>query len=268
MIALFDSGYGGLTVFKPIIERLPQYDYLYLGDNARAPYGGHSKENIIQFSKDAVDYLFEQGAVLILFACHTASTVSLRAIQQEYLRDTGRNDRKILGVTIPLVEAAVSSSPRNNFSIVGTKATIKHQGFEIEIKKLKPQAKINSQACPLLVPFIEENWHHKPEAKSILKKYLMKLKSCNPDTLILGCTHYPLMLKEFKKYMGSKTKIIHSDVVAQSLEDYLSRHPEIESKITRNKSIDFQTTDDADEFTAFLSNNFNFKHSKVKRVEI
>lgn len=260
MIAIFDSGYGGLTVLKPIMELLPEYDYLYLGDNARAPYGNHSKENIKKFSEEAVEYLFKQGATLIIFACNTASAVALRSIQEKYLKGKNEKDRKILGVLIPVAEEVVKVTKTKKVAIVGTKATINSKSYDEEIKKLDPSIKITSASCPLLVPFIEEGWHKKPEAISVLKKYLRSLKTHNPDTLILGCTHYPLMGKNFKRIMGKQTKVLSSGkIVAKSLKDYLARHPEIESKLSKKGKRKFLTTDDPDKFKKFTQKNFGMK---------
>lgn len=260
MIAIFDSGYGGLTVLKPIMELLPEYDYLYLGDNARAPYGNHSQENIKKFSEQAVDYLFKQGAKIIIFACNTTSAVALRSIQKKYLKGKDEKDRKILGVLIPAAEEVVKSTKSKKVAIVGTKATVDSKSYDEEIHKLDPSIKITSKACPLLVPFIEEGWHKKPEATSILKKYLRPLKTHNPDTLILGCTHYPLMEKEFKKIMGNKVKVLSSgETTAKSLKDYLGRHPEIESKLSKKGKREFLTTDDPEKFKEFTQKHFGMK---------
>ena len=267
MIALFDSGYGGLTVLKPIIELLPEYDYLYLGDSARAPYGNHSQDNIKKFSEEAVEYLFSQGATLIIFACNTVSSVALRHVQQKYLKGSEELNRKILGVLIPVAEQAVRETRNNRVGVVGTKATINSCHYEAEIQKLNSRTKVYSKATPLLVPFIEEDWHKKPEAVSILKKYLRPVKSKNIDTLILGCTHYPLMQKEFKRIMGKQAKILNSgEITAQSLKDYLQRHPEIESKLGKNKSRHFLTTDDPGTFKSFTEKHFGMKIKMPKKV--
>lgn len=269
MIALFDSGYGGLTVFKPIIDLMPEYDYLYLGDNARAPYGNHSPENIKRFSSEAVEYLFNRGAKLIIFACNTASSVALRDIQQKYLKGDKEKDRKILGVLIPVAEKTVEVSKTGIVGVVGTKATINSNAYETELKKIKPEIKVYSKACPLLVPFIEEDWHTKPEAISILKKYLRSLKNCNIDTLILGCTHYPLMIKDFKRIMGKKVKILDSGTTtAEKLKKYLERHPEIESKLTKGKSREFFTTDDPAKFKNFVEKHFGMKIKMPEKVTL
>ncbi len=260
MIAIFDSGYGGLTVLKPVMDLMPEYDYLYLGDNARAPYGNHSEENIKKFSQQAVEYLFDKGATLILFACNTTSAVALRHIQQKYLNGKKEKDKKILGVLIPVAEEVVKTTSNKKVAVVGTKATIKSNSYEIEIKKLDPTIEVISKTCPLLVPFIEEGWHKKQEAISILKKYLRPVKTHNPDTLVLGCTHYPLMEKNFKKIMGKKIKVLSSgEITAKSLKAYLERHPEIESKITKKGKREFLTTDDPKKFKEFTEKNFGMK---------
>jgi len=273
MIALFDSGIGGLTVLKPVIERLPQYDYLYLGDSARSPYGGRSEESIKRFAEEAVEYLFDRGATLIIFACNTASSVALRHVQQKYLKGDKEKERKILGVLIPVAEEAEKHSKKGRIGVVGTKATIESQAYDTEIHKLNPEMKVYSASCPLLVPFIEEGWQSKPEATSILKKYLKPLKSCNVDTLILGCTHYPMMQKQFAKYMGKKTKVFNTgEVVAEKLANYLERHPEIEKRLSRANTKNgqgkrqFLTTDSPEKFKKFTERYMSMKISKVEKV--
>lgn len=267
MIGVFDSGYGGLTVLKPMMELLPEYDYIYFGDNARAPYGNHSAENIIKFSEQAVEYLFDQGATLIVFACNTTSSVALRHIQQKYLNGKEEKDRKILGVLIPVAEKAVKTTRNNRVGVVGTKATIASHTYEIEINKINPETSVFSKACPLLVPFIEENWHNKPEATSILKKYLRELKTKNIDSLILGCTHYPFMEKHFKQIMGKRVQILLSgEITAESLKKYLSRHPEIESKISKNKTRQFMTTDDPVTFQEFTEKYLGVKIKAPEKI--
>ncbi|MFH1284494.1 MAG: glutamate racemase [Candidatus Peregrinibacteria bacterium] len=269
MIGIFDSGYGGMTVFRPIMDLMPEYDYIYLGDNARAPYGGHSTENLKQFASQAVDYLFARGATLIIFACNTASAATLRYIQKKYLKGDKERERKILGVLIPAAENAVELTKNKRVGVVGTKATVNSGVYEKEIKKTRPEVKVFSQACPLLVPFIEEGWHNKPEAKSILKKYLLPLKSKNIDTLILGCTHYPLMTKSFKKIMGKKVTILNSGTAAaESLKDYLARHPEIETRLQKNRKRTFLTTDDPSVFKAFVEKYFGLKVSMPEKITL
>lgn len=254
MIGIFDSGYGGLTVMKEIVKALPQYDYFYLGDNARAPYGNRSKETVIQFTDEAIKFLFAQGARLIVIACFTASAVALRELQEKYLRnpESKFRDRKILGVVRPLVEKAAATTKFGRIGVTGTRATIQSKAFEIELSNQKSGLRISAQACPLLVPLIEEHWHTKPEARMILKKYLRPLKSCNPDTLILGCTHYSLMINEFERIMGKKTTVLDSGkIVAESLTHYLKRHSEIELQLSRGGKRDYCTTDDPSRFKEF-----------------
>ncbi|MBT3864912.1 glutamate racemase [Candidatus Peregrinibacteria bacterium] len=271
MIALFDSGIGGLTVLKPVLKELPQYDYIYLGDSARSPYGPRSPETIKKFSEEAVEYLFNRGVTLIIFACNTASSVALRHVQQKYLKGDKEQDRKILGVLIPLAEEVTKQTKTNRVGVVGTKATISSQSYNSEIHKINPETKVYSQTCPLLVPIIEESWHTKPEATSILRKYLKPLKSTNIDTLILGCTHYPIMHKDFQKYMGKKTKVFDTgEVVAKSLADYLERHPEIEKKLSKStpKKRIFLTTDDPAKMKTFAEKHLGQKIKMPEKITL
>lgn len=254
MIGVFDSGYGGLTILKEILKALPQYNYFYLGDNARTPYGNRSKETVTQFTDEAVRFLFDQGARLIIIACYTASALALRELQEKYLRNpkSKYRDRKILGVIRPVIEQAVHESKSGRIGVVGTRGTIESKAFEIELKHQKSGITAVSQACPLLVPLIEEHWHAKPEARMILRKYLRPVKSHNIDTLILGCTHYPLMLNDFKRIMGKRTRVLDGGkIVAASLKDYLARHPEIERQLDRGDKRTFCTTDDPKRFLEF-----------------
>ncbi|MCD6109433.1 glutamate racemase [bacterium] len=265
MIGLFDSGYGGLTVLKPVLEKLPQYDYIYLGDNARTPYGTRTPETIKRYSEQAVEYLFDRGCRLIIIACNTVSALALRHLQQKYLRDKNIADKKILGVIRPLAEYATTNTNTKRISVVGTRGTIASNAYEIELKKLDPDINVFSKACPLLVSLIEEHWHHKPEAKKILKKYLLPLKSKNSDTLILGCTHYPLMYKDFKRYMGKNVNVLKSgEIIAESLKDYLNRHPEIEKLITQGGTREYVTTDSADSFKKFGNEELSLSIDTVK----
>ncbi len=267
MIALFDSGYGGLTVLKPIMELMPEYDYIYLGDSARAPYGSHSAENIQKFSEEAVEYLFDRGVTLIIFACNTASSVALRHVQEKYLKAKNEKDRKILGVLIPVAEEASSKFKR--VGVVGTKSTINSEAYIKEMHKLNKDVEVHQKATPLLVPFIEEDWHKKPETVSILKKYLRPLKSKNLDALILGCTHYPLMEKNFARIMGKKTKILTSgEITAKSLKSYLEKHPEIEEKLLKGKTREFLTTDDPKRFKEFTEKHFGMKIKTPTKVSL
>lgn len=270
-IGVFDSGYGGLTVLKDFLANpeLSKYDYIYLGDNARAPYGGHSKETIMRFSDEAVRFLFNAGARLIVFACYTASSLALRELQEKYIKNPKSKfkDKKILGVIKPIAEKAVLESRKGHIGVVGTAATINSRAFEIELKNQRQSIKVENQACPLLVPLIEEHWHTKPEARMILKKYLRRLKSCNIDTLILGCTHYPLMTQDFKRIMGKNVKVLDSGkIVAESLADYLKRHPEIQTQLTTGKKREFLTTDNIEQFQKFMKKFAGLKIAKTIKV--
>ena len=265
MIGLFDSGYGGLTVLKPILDILPEYDYVYLGDNARTPYGKRSQETILNYSRQAVEYLFDQGCTMIITACNTVSALALRTLQQEYLRDKKVTDKKILGVIRPVVEYAAQQTKTKRIGVVGTKGTITSRAYETELEKIDSSIQTYSYPCPLLVPFIEERWHHKPEARMILKKYLRPLKSANIDMLILGCTHYPLMYKDFERYMGKRVQILHSGrIVAESLRDYLKNHPEIEKLLSRERKRKYITTDCSEAFKKFGNAELTLSIDTVK----
>lgn len=264
-IGFFDSGCGGLTILKEVLAELPEYDYIYLGDNARSPYGNRDHDILKSFVKESVDYLFTQGCSLIIFACNTASAQVLRELQIEYLVKPGIQDKKILGVIRPLVEECVHISKTGRIGVVGTRATIESNSYQKELTAEKAGIKVFSQACPLLVPLIEECWSKKPETKMILKKYLAPLKTHNIDTLILGCTHYPFLQKEFGKIMGKKVKIPHpGKIVAKSLKDYLNRHPEIEKNLSKKRSRKYLTTGNAERFKLLGA---DFLGMDIKNVE-
>jgi glutamate racemase len=243
LIGVFDSGFGGLVVLREFMALLPQYDYLYLGDNARIPYGTRSDRVVIRFSEQAVDYLFRQGCQLIILACHTASAKALRTIQQTYLLERFP-ERRVLGVLIPTVEEALASSPRKRIGVIGTEGTVTSRSFEIELHKLDPKVQVFQQACPLLVPLIEEGeqeWHG---TTMILERYLASLKQASLDTLILGCTHYSILKEKIGGVMGDGTRLICSgQVTAAKLVDYLKRHPELEARLSRGQSRRYLTTD-------------------------
>jgi len=188
LIGVFDSGFGGLVVLREFMAVLPQYDYMYLGDNARIPYGTRSDRVVIRFTEQAVDYLFRQGCQLVILACHTASAKALRTIQQVYLPEH-YPDRRVLGVLIPTVEEALAGSPRKCIGVIGTEGTVSSRSFELELHKLDPEIQVFQQACPLLVPLIEEGEQEWEGTAMILGRYLTSLKQAGVDTLILGCTH-------------------------------------------------------------------------------
>lgn len=269
MIGIFDSGFGGLTIMKEIIKLLPEYDYLYLGDNARVPYGNRSKETVTAFTEQAVRFLFEKGAELIIIACFTASALALRTLQEKLLRDekSPYRNKKILGVIRPVVEKAVLETRDRRIGVAATRATIASYSFPVEIKKLNPSLTVIGQACPLLVPLIEEQWHTKPEARMILRKYLRPLKNKNVDTLILGCTHYPVMIKDFKRIMGKRTKVLDSGkIIAESLSNYLRKHAEIEKKLPKKGFAEFMTTDDPERFKNFIETFLGLRGKKVTQA--
>ncbi|RLC36380.1 glutamate racemase [Candidatus Falkowbacteria bacterium] len=265
MIGVFDSGFGGLTVFKELIKVLPEYNYIYLGDNARAPYGNKSEDLIYEYTRSGVDFLFKKGCQLIIIACNTASAKALRKIQQEYLPENYPN-RKVLGVIIPAAETVWELIKEENkqsqpikIGIIGTKATIKSKVYEKELRKKTDNLEIFSKSCPLLVPLVEEGWTGKRETKMIFKKYLRPLKEKKIKYLILGCTHYPFLLKQIKQIMG-KTLIINTpEAVAIKTAEYLDKHKNLEKKLIKNKKQLFLTTDSPKEFKNFCLKLFKNK---------
>jgi len=265
MIGIFDSGFGGLTVFKEIKRILPDYSYIYLGDNLRAPYGGRSREIIYEYTRQAVDFLFNQGCELVILACNTASAEALRKLQQEWL-PAFAPDKRILGVIRPVVEAAAEMSRSGRVGVVGTRATVDSLAYERELRTQNPRLKIFQQACPLLVPLVEEGWLDKPETRMIIKKYLRPLKDQQIDLLILGCTHYPLLMKEFARLAGRRIKVLNApQIVAGKLADYLNRHPEMESRLEKKSVINFLTTGQTGKFDE-LGGRFYGQFIKSEKV--
>ena len=243
MIGVFDSGFGGLAVLREFLQVLPEYDYLYLGDNARIPYGTRSDMVVLKFTRQAVEYLFAQGCVLIILACHTASAKALRAIQQQYL-PKHCPDNRVLGVVIPTVEEALARSATGRIGVIATEGTVASNSFQIELRKLQPDVQVFQQACPLLVPIIESGEQDGEVADLMLKKYLTPLMAQRIDTLILGCTHYSILKKKIAALTPAPTRIICSgEVTAMKLADYLRRHPEIETRLSRAGRRRYLTTD-------------------------
>jgi glutamate racemase len=197
MIGIFDSGIGGLTVAKEVFKQLPEYQVLYLGDTARTPYGNRSQDLIYKFTEQAVDYLFKQGCYLVVIACNTASAKALRKLQQEWL-PVKYPERRILGVIRPIAEESAELSRTKRIGVVGTKGTVSSKAYEFELKKIDPTIEVFQQACPLLVPLVEEGWKNKMVTGKIIRGYLRPLKFRQIDTLILGCTHYPMLMHYFK----------------------------------------------------------------------
>ena len=257
MIGVFDSGYGGLSVFKEIEKLLPEHDYIYLGDNARAPYGDRSQTLIYNYTKQAIDYLFSRGCSLVILACNTASAMALRRIQQEYLPGKYPN-KNVLGVIRPMVEAVSELPKKNVVAVMGTTSTVESQAYVHEFANLDKNIKVVQEACPLLVPLIEASREKNPETKIIVTEYVRPLKKYNPDVVVLGCTHYGWLLDTIKNNFPSGTIILESGlVVAKKLEQYLTKHPEYDNLSKEQKSLPrrtrvkagiFLTTNSAEKF--------------------
>lgn len=238
-IGIFDSGLGGLLIVKAVQKALPQYDYVYLGDTKRVPYGNRSQETVFKFTEEAVDYLFrKEDCVLIIIACNTASARALRKIQHEYL-PKNYPDRKVIGVIIPVAEECVNAK---KIGILATEGTVNSETFPEEILKINTKAKIFQNTAPMLVPLVESG--EIKMAGSFIKKYLKPLLDKKIDTLVLGCTHYPILKKEFKKNIPKNVKILSQDeIIPKKLKNYLLRHPEIEKNISKSGSAKILVTD-------------------------
>ena len=245
-IGIFDSGFGGLTVFKSIVKKLPEYDYIYLGDNARSPYGDHSFETVYEYTYECVEWLFKQGCELVILACNTASAKALRNIQQLDLPKKYPN-RRVLGVIRPTAEVIGSFTDKKHIGVMGTRGTIGSHSYPIEINHFFPEIKVHQQSCPMWVPLIENGEHLGVGADYFISKYITELlgKSSDIDGILLACTHYPLLMPKLAKYLPSSIKLLSQGViVADSLVDYLKRHPEMESKLAKNKQRKFYTSGD------------------------
>ena len=267
-IGIFDSGYGGLTILDGIRQRMPEYDYIYLGDNARAPYGTRSFDVVYEFTLQAVKKLFKMGCPLVILGCNTASAKALRSIQQKYL-PTAAPDRRVLGVIRPTAEIVGELSHTKHIGVLATEGTIKSQSYNLEIEKLYPDCTVVGQACPMWVPLVENNEFDKPGADYFVKDSLLKLIDQDSliDTIILGCTHFPLLLPKIEQQLAqlstinsksSTIKLIpQGQYIASSLEDYLNRHPEMDVRLTRGGTCQYLTTESATKFresaTLFLN---------------
>ena len=250
-IGVFDSGYGGLTILKAIRSQLPEYDYLYLGDNARAPYGTRSFDVVYQFTLEAVKYLFAQGCKLVILACNTASAKALRSIQQ---RDLPVIDptRRVLGVIRPTVEALGELSSTGNIGVMGTNGTVQSHSYEMEVAKLNPDFKVYSQACPMWVPLVENHEAESEGADYFVRKYVDGLLKKGPeiDTIVLACTHYPILCPKIRDAVPENIRIVtQGEIVARSLADYMKRHPEMERRCSKGGTCRYLTTEDPDKFT-------------------
>lgn len=264
-IGVFDSGYGGLTILSKIRETLPQYDYIYLGDNARTPYGTRSFEIVYEFTLQAVNKLFEMGCHLVIIACNTASAKALRTIQINNLPHLDPQ-RRVLGVIRPTVECIGSITHSRHVGVLATAGTIKSESYPMEIHKLFPDIHVSGEACPMWVPLVENNEAQSPGADYFIQKYIDALlhKDQQIDTVILGCTHYPLLLPKIKHFMPDGIEIVsQGEYVAESLKDYLLRHPEIAAKCTQNGKCTFCTTEAEEKFiesaSAFLNEDITVK---------
>lgn len=249
-IGIFDSGYGGLTILHGIRQLLPQYDYLYLGDNARAPYGSRSFDVVYEFTRQAVMKMFSMGCQLIILGCNTASAKALRTIQQNDLPNT-YPDRRVLGIIRPTVEVIGSLTKSRHVGILATEGTIKSESYTLEIAKLFPDIKVSGVACPFWVPLVEYNEADSPGADYFVKKRLDQLMRLDPeiDAIILGCTHYPLLMPKIVKYVHPGIRIIpQGEYVAESLKNYLSRHSDLAQRISRGGRVSYYTTENPDRF--------------------
>ena len=268
-IGVFDSGYGGLTILSKIREALPEYDYIYLGDNARTPYGTRSFEIVYEFTFQAVNKLFEMGCHLVILACNTASAKALRTIQMNDLPNIDP-DRRVLGVIRPTAECIGSMTQTRHVGILATAGTIKSESYPLEVHKLFEDIKVSGEACPMWVPLVENNEANGEGADFFIRKYIDNLlaKDRQIDTLVLGCTHYPILLPKIQKFIPQGVKVVaQGEYVATSLKDYLHRHPEMDMKCTREGKCRFYTTEAEDKFIESASMFLN-ENITVQRITL
>lgn len=269
-IGVFDSGYGGLTILHGIRQLLPQYDYIYLGDNARAPYGPRSFDVVYEFTRQAVDRLFAMGCQLVIIGCNTASAKALRSIQQNDLPHWDPK-RRVLGVIRPTAEIIGTITRNNHVGLLATEGTVKSQSYDMEIHKLWPDIKVTGQACPFWVALVEYNESDSPGADYFVKKRIDQLLQKDPDidTIILGCTHFPLLMPKILKYTPPGITIVpQGEYVASSLKDYLRRHTETEQQLTKRGTVTYYTTENTEKFkksaTIFLHEVIEAHHIELK----
>jgi glutamate racemase len=270
-IGVFDSGYGGLTVLKEIIHTLPQYDYLYLGDNARAPYGNRSFDTVYHYTLQCVQWFFNQGCSLVILACNTASAKALRTIQQNDLPRIAP-DKRVLGVIRPTTEVIGRYSETGNVGILATNGTVASNSYPLEIAKFYPNLKVYQEACPMWVPLVENNEHQGHGADFFIKRNLHNIfeKGETIDVLLLACTHYPLLNEKIREYLPVAVKLLsQGEIVANSLAEYLRRHPEMESRCSKKGGREFYTTDSTEDFdnhaTIFFGEAVQSKHLDLER---
>lgn len=269
-IGVFDSGYGGLTILDKIRELMPEYDYLYLGDSARCPYGTRSFEVVYEFTLQAVNKLFEMGCPLIILACNTASAKALRTIQQVNLPHIDPS-RRVLGVIRPTVERISELTQSRHVGILATAGTIKSESYPLEIHKLFPDITVTGEACPLWVPLVENNEYHSEGADYFVRQHINRLLEKDPmiDTILLGCTHYPLLFDKIKQFTPEHIRIIaQGEYVAQSLRDYLNRHPEMEVRCNKTGHCRFLTTESENKFEESASIFLGRKDIKVESISL
>lgn len=269
-IGIFDSGFGGLTIFKSIANKLPAYDYIYLGDNARSPYGDHSFETVYQYTLECVEWLFKQGCPLVILACNTASAKALRNIQQLDLPKKYPNNR-VLGVIRPTAEVIGDFTAKKNIGVMGTRGTINSNSYAIEINHFFPDVKVHQQSCPMWVPLIENGEHLAEGADYFVAKYLTELlqPATDIDCILLACTHYPLLIPKIEQLLPSGIKLLaQGDIVANSLVDYLKGHPEMENRLAKNTQRKFYTSGDTATFnnhaTVFFGREISAKKITLK----
>lgn len=251
-IGVFDSGFGGLTVLKEIMTQLPAYDFLYLGDNARAPYGGRSFETVYHYTLECVSHLFNMGCELVILACNTASAKALRTIQQKDLPKLN-NNKRVLGVIRPTTEIIGTYSKTGHVGVLGTTGTVNSGSYLVEIEKFFPDLRVYQEACPMWVPLIEYNEYNNAGADFFIKKHIDNLlnKQREIDAIILGCTHYPLIMDKIRKHLPTHVHLLsQGTIVAKSLKEYLIRHPEMEERCSKEKTVSFYTTDLPETFDA------------------
>lgn len=268
-IGVFDSGYGGLTILKSIRRALPDADYIYFGDNARAPYGTRSFELVYRFTLDAVKYLFARGCQLVILACNTASAKALRTIQQHDLANLDA-DRRVLGVIRPTAEAVGAISRNGHIGLFGTPGTVASQSYDLELAKLHPELKLSSHACPIWVPLVENKEYSGEGADYFVRRDIEALFAMDADidTVILGCTHYPLLLPTIKRHIPEGTTVVcQGEIVADSLLDYLRRHPEMDARITRGGTVEYLTTEEPSKFSE-MAGEFMGESVEAQRINI
>lgn len=271
-IGVFDSGYGGLTILNEIRKEMPQYDYIYLGDNARAPYGTRSFKVVYEFTVQSVEKLFKLGCPLVILGCNTASAKALRSVQRYYLPRYAP-DRRVLGVIIPTAEVVGAMSRTHHIGVLATQGTISSESYNMEIAKQEPDAVVTGLACPMWVSIIENGEADKPGADYFVKDSIDKLMAMDPliDTIILGCTHFPLLMDKIRKYVPEHVKLVpQGKYIARSLQDYLRRHHEMREKITMGGSCTYYTTEQADKFqeSAALFLNEDAQNLDVHHVDL